>query len=163
MLIFGEYAPLPGSTPKTWVLVAAPAALWLLAEARRRPSTLLRILIALPISFAAFAMIFGTRLGSPLRPLLPLAYAALTVALCETAPGSPQRSRWMDGAAALVFAGLATLNIAGQLRESERLAQTRGVGLYSDAINRLGADLAAMNPKRSSTFPIGGCGCPWRS
>jgi hypothetical protein len=161
MLIFGEYAPLPGSTLKTWVLLAVPAALWLLAEARGRSSTLLRILIALPISFAAFAMIFGTRLqGHHFVPLLPLAYAALAFALCETAPGPPQRNRWAEGVVALGFAALIAVNITGQLRESERLAQTRGVGLYSDAINRLGADLSAINPKPFVYFPDWGLWMP---
>ncbi len=160
-LIFGEYAPLPGVVPKMWVLFAVPLALWLYAEARHRASALLRVVIALPISFAAVALIFGTRLqGHHFVPLLPLAYAALAVALFESGRGSRIPRRVPDGVAVLVLAGLAALNIPGQFGEARRLTETRGVGYFSDAINLLAADLNAMEPKPFVYFPDWGLSMP---
>jgi hypothetical protein len=160
-LIFGEYAPLPGSRPKMWLLVFVPAALWLYAEVRGRASTLLRVAIALPVSFTAVALIFGNRLqGHHFVPLLPLAYAALAVAMFETAAAAPPGRRWMQTGAALVFAALATLNIAGQVVEARRLAETRGTGYFSDAINRLAADLNARQAKPFLYIPDWGLTMP---
>jgi len=160
-LIFGEYAPLPGFMPKTWLLLAGPVALWAFAEARGRSSALLRTLIALPVSFVEIAMLFGTRLaGHHFMPLLPLAYSALAVALHTTARGLSLRSRWAGAGFALLLAGLVTLNVAGQVVEARRLAETRGVGLYSDAINRLSADLFAMETKPFVYFPDWGLSMP---
>ena len=161
MLIFGEYAPLPGWLPKTWLLVAGPVALWLYAEARDRSSVLLRILIALPLSYVLIAMTFGTRLqGHHFVPLLPIAYAALAVAMRADAAARNPPGRWSTGVAVLVFAGIIALNVVGQRDEARRLTETRGVGLYSDAVNRLGTDLAAMNPKPFVYFPDWGLSMP---
>ena len=160
-LIFGEYAPLPGSVPKMWLLILAPVALWAYAELRRRASPLLRVLIALPISYAAVATIFGTRLqGHHFVPLLPLAYATLAVAMSEAAPGLSSRRHWAQSGAAIAFAALATLNIAGQRVEARRLEETRGIGYFSDAINRLAADLFATEPKPFVYFPDWGLSMP---
>jgi hypothetical protein len=160
-LIFGEYAPLPGSLPKMWLLVFVPVALWLYAELRGRASTLLRVAIALPVSYAAVALLFGNRLqGHHFVPLLPLAYAALAVALFETAAAAPPQRRWTRTGAALVFAALAALNIAGQVVEARRLAETRGTGYFSDAINRLAADLNAQQAKPFLYIPDWGLTMP---
>jgi len=160
-LIFGEYAPLPGSTPKIWLLTFVPVALWVHAEVRGRASTLLRMLIALPVSYLAVALIFGTRLqGHHFVTLLPLAYAALATALCEIPLEPSSRRRWVAGSVALAFAALAALNVAGQVVEGRRLAETRGVGPFSDAINRLAADLHAMEPKPFVYFPDWGLSMP---
>ena len=104
-----------------------------------RASALLRILIALPLSFAAVAMIFGTRLqGHHFVPLLPLAYAALAVALCRIRPRGIPPGRWATGGAALVFAGLAALNIRGPASSRRGASRKRAASVYiSDAINRL--------------------------
>jgi len=161
MLIFGEFAPLPGSLPKTWLLVAGPVALWLYAEARRRSSVLLRILIALPLSYLLIALIFGTRLqGHHFVPLLPITYAALAVAMRAHAAALNPTGRWATDGPVLVFAGIIALNLVGQRDEARRLEDTRGVGLYSDAVNRLGADLAAMNPTPFVYFPDWGLSMP---
>jgi hypothetical protein len=160
-LIFGEYAPLPGATFKLGLLVAAPLALWASAEVRGRASVLLRILVALAASFATVAMLFGTRLqGHHFVALLPLAYAALAVAMFANVANLPARRRWAQGGAALVFAVLATLNISGQVTEARRLAETRGVGLFSDAINHLAEDLSAMDAKPFVYFPDWGLAMP---
>ena len=160
-LIFGEYAPLPGSLPKSWLLIFVPAALWLYAELRGRASTLLRVAIALPVSFAAVALIFGSRLqGHHFVPLLPLAYAALATALFETAAAAPPQRAWARIGAALAFAALAALNVAGQVVEARRLAETRGTGYFSDAINRLAADLNAQQPKPFVYIPDWGLTMP---
>ncbi len=160
-LIFGEYAPLPGSELKLWLLIFVPAALWLYAELRGRASTLLRVTIALPLSFATVALIFGNRLqGHHFVPLLPLAYAALTVALFETAATAPPQRTWARIGATLALAALAALNIAGQVVEARRLAETRGTGYFSDAINRLAADLNAQQPKPFVYIPDWGLTMP---
>ena len=159
-LIFGEYAPLPGSVPKLWLLVFVPAALWMYAELRGGASTLLRVVIALPVSFAAVALIFGSRLqGHHFVPLLPIVYAALAVAMFETAAAQPKR-RWLHTVAALGFAALATLNMAGQVVEARRLAETRGTGYFSDAINRLAEDLNGQQAKPFLYFPDWGLSMP---
>jgi len=159
-LIFDEYAPQFGSQAKIFLLTALPFALWLYAEWRRRASTLLRVLIALPISYAAVALIFGSRLqGHHFIPLLPLAYAALAVAMKETVAANSLR-RPANASAALVFAGLAALNVVGQVAEAQRLAETRGVGYFSDAINTLAADLYAMDRKPLVYFPDWGLSMP---
>jgi len=159
-LIFGEYAPLPGSVPKLWLLVFVPAALWMYAELRGGASTLLRVVIALPVSFAAVALIFGSRLqGHHFVPLLPIVYAALAVAMFETAAAQPKR-RWVHTVAALGFAALATLNMAGQVVEARRLAETRGTGYFSDAINRLADDLNALQAKPFLYIPDWGLSMP---
>ena len=104
-LIFGEYAPLPGSLPKMWLLIFVPAALWLYAELRGRASVLLRILVALPLSYVTVAMIFGTRLqGHHFVTLLPLAYAALAVAMFESTAAASSPRRWAQSGASLAFA-----------------------------------------------------------
>jgi len=82
------------------------------------------------------------------------------VAMHANAQAADSRTHWMERGAVLVFGGLLALNIAGQVVEARRLSETRGVGLYSDAINRLGADLAAMNPKPFVHFPDWGLSLP---
>jgi hypothetical protein len=160
-LIFGEYAPLPGSVPKFWLLVSVPTALWLYAEIRGRASTLLRVAIALPVSFATVALIFGNRLqGHHFVPLLPLAYAALAVAMFETAAAAQSGRRGLQACAAIVLAALVALNIAGQAVEARRLAETRGTGYFSDAINRFAADLNALQAKPFLYIPDWGLSMP---
>jgi hypothetical protein len=160
-LIFSEYAPLPGSAVKMWLLIAAPVALWAAAEARGKSSALLRVLIALPLSYVSIAIFFGARLqGHHFVLLLPLAYAALAVSSWGLAGSWASHRRWAVAGATLAFAGLAGLNTSGQLVEARRLAETRGVGLFSDAINRLGADLAAIDPKPFVYFPDWGLSMP---
>lgn len=146
-LIFGEYEALPGASFKTAVLLAAPLVLWARAEWRGQASALLRVLIALPVSFAAIALFFGTRLsGHHFMVLLPLAYGALAVGL-RALVNAPPAWRSAVPSFALPMAVLATLNIGGQLHEAGHLRETRGIELYSDAINRLAADLNARERK----------------
>ena len=160
-LIFSEYAALPGFVLKMWLLLIAPIALWAVAELRGGASTLLRVLVALPISFAMGALIFGPRLqGHHFVPLLPLAYAALAVALFETAAKFSRYARWVPLGATLVVGGIAALNVSGQVVEGRRLAEMRGVGYFSDAINRLAADLAALDNKPFVYFPDWGLSMP---
>ncbi len=160
-LIFGEYSPLPGAMPKMWLLLVAPVVLWGIAETRHGASTLLRVLVALPISFVTVALIFGTRLqGHHFVPLLPLAYAALAVAMFESAQDFAALVRWSQVGAVIALAGIVTLNVAGQATEARRLAETRGVGYFSDAINRVAADLVAMERKPFVYFPDWGLSMP---
>ena len=118
-------------------------------------------LVALPFSFVAVALVFGSRLqGHHFVPLVPLAYAALATAWHAVGEGTPARRRAFQLCATLAFAGLVALNLAGQRGEAQSLAATRGVGLYSDAINRLGSDLLAMERKPFVYFPDWGLSMP---
>ena len=159
-LIFGEYAPLPWTAAKMALVLALPIATWLRAEQRGGASVLLRIAIALPVCYVVVAAFFGTRLqGHHFVLLIPLAYAALAVALGAPRPGAaPPRSAL--AISALAFAVLATLGLWGQVIEGRRLAETRGVGLYSDAINRLADDLNAGDRKPFVVFPDWGLSMP---
>ena len=158
MLIFGEYTPLPGSGVKTALLAGGPVALWVCAEIRHRVGTLLRVLLTLIASFLVVSLIFGARLqGHHFVPLLPLAYAALAVALRDA---TPDLRRYAPAIFVVPLLFLAGLNVVGQFREAGRLAETRGVGLYSDAIDRLAEDLNAMPRKPFVYFPDWGLSMP---
>ena len=61
---------------------------------------------------------------------------------------------------ALPFAALVALNVGGQVKESLRLQEVRGAGLYSDAINRLAADLLARERRPFAYFPDWGLSMP---
>ncbi|MFO1323242.1 MAG: hypothetical protein U1F15_04175 [Burkholderiales bacterium] len=150
-LIFGEYGVSPGTGFRVALLLGAPFLLWARAEWRRDAPWLLRTLIAMIVSFVLVAALFGTRLsGHHYMVLLPLAYAALAVGLIAQFGALPA---WRSATATLVlpFAVLAALNAGGQVKEARKLAETRGVGLYSDAINRLAADVDAA-PKRPFVY-----------
>jgi hypothetical protein len=159
-LIFGEQATLPWTGAKMVLLLAIPAVAWLRAELRGGASVMLRVGIALPLCYVVAAAFFGTRLqGHHFVLLLPLAYAALAVALgAARADASPSRSAL--AVSALAFAALAALGAWGQAIEARRLAETKGVGLYSDAINRLADDLNARNRKPFVVFPDWGLSMP---
>ncbi len=157
-LMFGEHAIVPGAAFKIALLAAGPFVLWLSAEVRGRATAPLRALVALPVSYCAVALIFGTRLsGHHFMVLLPIAYAGLAVGL--HALGGPAW-RLSPAMLAVPLALLAALNVAGQVQEGARLHEARGVGLYSDAINQLATDLDAMNPKPFVYFPDWGLSMP---
>jgi hypothetical protein len=150
-LIFGEYGTVPGAGFKMALLLGMPLLLWARAEWKRRSPWLLRTLIAMTVSFVVVASMFGTRLsGHHFTVMLPMSYAALVVGLVALG-GTPPA--WRSGTATLVlpFAVLAALNVGGQVREALQLHDVRGVGLYSDAINRLASDLDSA-PKRPIVF-----------
>ena len=72
----------------------------------------------------------------------------------------------MDVAAAAIIAAravlgaLAAINLAATQRAFVTLARTGGVGLYSDAVNRLAADVAALPPSTLVYFPDWGLALP---
>jgi hypothetical protein len=143
-LMFNDYTPAPGAMVKMVVLLAIPAVLWLVAELRQVPCPLLRLLVALQCSFAATALVFGNRLGGHhFASLLVMSYVALAVA------GHPFMRREQIGrlrlsmvdASLAVIGFLLVANIAGEVQEFTLLAKTRGLGLFSDAIDRFVADL----------------------
>ena len=147
----GEMLATPGAGWKVAVVVALPYLLWLHAELRRRATPLLRLLAALPLSFVALALIFGNRLGGHhFVTLVPLFYAALGLGLWTLVA---QRHRLTLATAMLPVALLGSVNVAGQLQTSERLAATHGRGFLSDAIHRFAADLNAMPEKPFLWFP----------
>ncbi len=159
-LIFGEHGSVPGAGFKMALLLALPALAWLRAEWRRDATPALRTFVALAISYVAVAMLFGTRLsGHHYMVLVPVAYGALALGLASlaTAPRA-----WQGAAAtfALPLAALVALNVGGQVKEARRLAETGGAGLYSDAINRLAADLDAAPRRPFVYFPDWGLSMP---
>ncbi len=141
----GEVVPLPGSALKVGLVVALPYVLWLSAEVRRTATPLLRVLVALPVSFAVLALVFGDRLGGHhFVTLVPLLYAALAAGLAAVRrPGSAR------GVAAILVpvVALAALNVGGLATIDAKLGETRGRGFLSDAIHRFAADLNTMERK----------------
>src|SRR6185369_17032528 len=110
--------------------------------------------IALPCSFFAVSLLFGNRLGGHhFMSFLPLAYVALAAGLAAV----PSDARERHAAAAIVAVGilcaLAAINRGATQRAFGTLARTGGVGLYSDAVNRLAADVAALSPSMLVYFP----------
>jgi hypothetical protein len=159
-LIFGEHGELPGSGFKMALLLGAPLLLWLRAEWRRKSPVLLRVLVACGVSFVGVALVFGTRLsGHHFMVLQPLAYGAFALGLVAFAR-TPRIGRTAAAVVALPFAALVALNVGGQVKESLRLQEVRGAGLYSDAINRLAADLLARERRPFAYFPDWGLSMP---
>ncbi|MEO8536209.1 MAG: hypothetical protein ABI533_01690 [Betaproteobacteria bacterium] len=164
-LMFGPREPQPFSTIKLTLLISAPVALLAYAELRNRSTPLLRLLIALPLSFCALALAFGDLLGGHhFVSLLPLAYAALATGLAAALPaGLPLDCARRRASSVLATAGLLTLaaiNVAGSQREFETLERTGGVGLYSDAVNRLARDIDALPRRPLAVFPDWGLALP---
>jgi hypothetical protein len=160
-LMFGVYEDLPGSSLKTALLVIAPFFTWAAAELMRRASNTLRILIACPLSFMVMSLIFGDRLGGHhFMALLPIAYAALAIGLRDLTV--PEEGHRVSGIVALsaLFAVLLLLNVWGQIEEARWLKETRGVGLFSDAVNRLAHDLSSAKTKPFVYFPDWGLFMP---
>lgn len=147
----GEMLATPGAGWKIAVVVGLPYALWLHAELRRRATPLLRLLVALPLSFVALSLIFGNRLGGHhFVTLVPLFYAALGLGLWTFVARDPRRTLV---AAMVPIVLLGSVNVAGQVQMSDKLAETRGRGFLSDAIHRFAADLNAMPEKPFLWFP----------
>jgi len=159
-LIFGEYGDVPGGGFKMSMLLGLPLFLWALAEWRKQQPVALRVIVALAASFVLVALVFGTRLsGHHFMVLLPLSYSALALGLVALSNAAPAwRTETMT--VALPFAALAALNVGGQVKEALQLREVRGVGLYSDAINRLAADLAARPTKPYVYLPDWGLYMP---
>jgi hypothetical protein len=146
-MMFGEWTGVPGSEIKLLLLIGVPYGLWIGAEAQRISIAALRVILSLPLSFALVALVFGDRLGGHhYVTVLPLLYAGLVVAL-QHASTILRSTRVRNGLAALVAVVGLVINVQGQVAESRRLQETRGVGLMSDAINRFAADLNGVTPK----------------
>jgi hypothetical protein len=160
-LMFGVYEDLPGAPLKIALLLVMPVLTWMIAERLKTASNTLRVLVACPPCFMMISLIFGGRLGGHhFMPLLPTAYAALAVGLRDTV-GFGQRHRLPRLAIiSAPFVLLAVLNIWGQLEEARWLQQTRGVGLFSDAVNRLAHDLSSATTKPFVYFPDWGLFAP---
>jgi len=159
-LMFGASEPQPFDALRILLLIVAPLVLFAYAEIRGRSTPLMRMAIALPCSFFAVSLVFGNRLGGHhFMSFLPLAYVALAAGLA--AMPSDARGRH---AAAIIAAGflcaLAAINLAATQRAFVTLARTGGVGLYSDAVNRLAADVAALSPSTLVYFPDWGLALP---
>lgn len=148
MMLGGDLVPTPGAAVKIALVVGLPYVLWALAEARGQATHLARIVIALPVSFLVFALVFGGRLGGHhYATLVPLLYAALGAGLASFKPKN------LAIATAPLLVALGAINVAGQVEVAQRLDATRGKGFLSDAIHRFAADLNAMPEKPFLWFP----------
>jgi len=159
-LIFGEGKSVPGGALKYAILLWGPLVLWLHAEWRRQSPALLRVLIAMVVSFVAIALMFGTRLsGHHFMVLLPLSYAALVAGLHLSRSINPnsRQSVWIM---LTPFVALAAINLVGQISEARSLRDSRGVGLYSDAIAQLAVDLDTAKKRPFVYFPDWGLSMP---
>jgi hypothetical protein len=142
-LIFNDYASAPAAAVKIAFLIALPLILWAIAEYRGKASALLRLLLGLELSYVFISLSFGNRLGSHHYVcLVPLMYAALALALANAVAGL-EGSRFIRTGTpgVVVFAALIAINVAGDKQVISKLADTHGVGLYSDAIDRFADDV----------------------
>ncbi|HVO87566.1 MAG TPA: glycosyltransferase family 39 protein [Casimicrobiaceae bacterium] len=160
-MMFGEWVPVPWSTLKVTLLLVLPLVLWIAAELRRTASSELRVVALMPMSFFAVALVFGDRLGGHhFIVVVPLLYAWLGLGLRDALAPGEVVSREIALACFALFAVGIGINAAGQVSEGRRLEQTGGVGLMSDAINKLAADLNAASPKPFMYFPDWGLSLP---
>jgi hypothetical protein len=161
-LMFGDYTPIPGAAWKTALLLGLPLLLWAIAESRQRAVPLLRVVLALELSFFLVALVFGDRLGGHhFVSLLPLSYAALALAVQAIATAARQPVTAAGNALAWVIVVLLlSINLAGEKRESDQLRATHGIGLYSDAINHLAADLLKSGQQNVVFLPDWGLFMP---
>lgn len=161
MLMFGAPQPYVFDALKMVLLIALPVLMLAYAELRRQSTALLRLAIALPVSFFAISLLFGSRLGGHhYMSFLPLAYVALALGLTATRETSPSSRAFASGAALLCFGALAALNVGAARREFATLDRTGGVGLYSDAVNRLATDVGALPTRPLIYFPDWGLSLP---
>jgi hypothetical protein len=161
MLMFGAPQPHAFDALKMVLLIALPVLMLAYAELRRQSTALLRLVIALPVSFFAISLSFGSRLGGHhYMSLLPLAYIALALGLAAAQQVSASSRAIASGAALLCFGALAAINVAAALREFATLDRTGGVGLYSDAVNRLATDVGALPTRPLVYFPDWGLSLP---
>ncbi len=159
-VMFGEHGDVPATPFKTALLLIAPPLLWARLELRRAAPLALRLLIVMIVCYAAIGTTFGTRLsGHHFMVLLPLSYGALALALVASC-ATPPSWRTTSTFAVPTLLILVGLNVAGQVVEGKRLHETRGVGYFSDAINRLAADLDALPAKPFLVTPDWGLQMP---
>ena len=161
LLMFGAPEPAAFDALKMALLIALPVLMVAYAELRRQSTPLLRLAIALPVSFFFISLLFGSRLGGHhYVSFLPLSYIALALAFAAVRPGLPVFRAVASGVALLLFAAIAAINVRATQREFATLERTRGVGLYSDAVNRLAADVAGLPAKPLIYFPDWGLSLP---
>lgn len=160
-MFFGDWEPTPGAAYKFFLLMGLPVFLWAVAEWRRCATPILRLLVGLQISFICTAIIFGLRTNAHhFMPVVPLAYAGLAAAFAALTANTGIWRKPAALTAAVVFAALLAINIAGDRREIEALRRTGGVALFSDAINHLGNDLFAGDHNRLLVLPDWGLYMP---
>ena len=136
MLNAGSPAPAAGL-----FLMAAvvPAGLLL---ARRGPA--IPLLLGIVLGYLLLVLTFGDRLWAHhLSGLVVVAHGLLACVLAAL----PMRSAARPLALAIALAPLLALNLGQRAHALERLAQTGGVGLSSDAITRFARHMDAMRPR----------------
>lgn len=164
-----EVKPLYGANIKAFALLFLPLLFWAIAEWRTTVTRSSRLLLGLSVSFFVAASVFGARLGSHhFVPVFVLLHLAMAVALCEALRPSNALS-WIGVRASLgarqwvgvvAMLALCYYNLNAQLWSRSQLRQTGGVGLYTDAINRLTADINANHRSAIHFMPDWGLWMP---
>jgi hypothetical protein len=114
----------------------------------------------LPLAFVMVSMAFGNRLWSHhFSSMIPLAYLVLFVAVHQL-QGRMRLAppRWIGF---VLISGLIVGNLQQQQVFFERLTATGGIGLFSNALNRMSEDALAMSPELVHVFPEWGFGMPF--
>jgi hypothetical protein len=160
-LMFGSPQPTPLRGLRLALMIVLPVLLLAFAERRHRSTPLLRLAIGLPISFFAVSLLFGSRLGGHhYMSFLPISYVGLAAGFAALRSGErsmpPAGSRW----AVLCFVAVSAINLVASQRDFATLDRTGGVGLYSNAINRLATDVSALSPGPFVYFPDWGLSLP---
>ena len=156
--------PLYGAKTKAICLVSVPLIFYFFAEWRNTATFWTRLVVALSVSFFLASFMFGARLAShhmiAIYVFLHLvivitAYDALRRADFQTQ--KPVLEKWRKVLlATLVIAPLgvaAVQNLHGQLKSRDILRETRGVGLYSDAITLFADDIKKNNKAAYYVMP----------
>jgi len=162
-LMVGTSLSVPAADLKTLFLTVGPVALWLIAEGMGSADRYLRTSIAMGLSFFAVSLAFGNRLvGHHYAVLLVLGYACLAFGIHALARHRAPCDRLLPSTmVVLPMLVLTLLNLAGQLEIRSRLRDTGGVGLYSDAINRLAVDAQTVFARNYYFLPDWGFLAPF--
>jgi len=93
--------------------------------------------------------------------VLAALYGLLALGIAALASASPRTRLVARTSALAAFPLLVAANVQGHREEMAKLVATRGVGLFSDAVNRLPADLMARSPRPFMFFPDWGLALPF--
>jgi hypothetical protein len=145
---------------KTFLLLALPAAGLLASLSARLRSPGLLVAVGLFVGQAVLFIVFGSRLWlHHAAPLLPILYVALALALDQVARVVGPRPGAV--AAAVVLSPLLAGNAYDRHSVFALLAQTGGVGLTSDAIERFAQDSVSVHVPTRAFFPDWGVFMPF--
>jgi hypothetical protein len=156
-----------GSDPlRLAILFGLPLAALALSEAFRRGSSLIRFAAGCVLASFVMVLIFGSRLWvHHAAPLVPVFYLALAGAVSLLLPMAERQHRLARQAVTLAcilpLATLICLNLRDRGEVFQALQETRGVGMFSDAITRFAEDNISSARKTYYVFPDWGLTFPF--